>query len=177
MKICSYNSCVSPVFGTDKNTRIGYCKNHQFLRTDKTPKSGRKDFRFAKRPHTKPSLLALFPIHSQQALFSFLWQEKKKSEGRVICNYTGENLDIHSICSTSLWFCCFAHILPKKNYPYFILNPDNIRVVSPEFHRIVDQGSSIDRAKHPDWKFDIWDQEVIKMKEKYKVFKKENLLS
>lgn len=31
--------CGYPVFGTDKLTNIGYCKNHQFKRTDKNKKS------------------------------------------------------------------------------------------------------------------------------------------
>lgn len=33
---CQYDA---PVFGTDKNTGIGYCKNHQILRTDISKKS------------------------------------------------------------------------------------------------------------------------------------------
>jgi hypothetical protein len=52
-----------------------------------------------------------------------------------------------------------------------------IRVVYPEFHTIVDQGSSSERAKHPDWRFDLWDAEVIEMKKQYKLFKKNNLLA
>lgn len=32
MRIC--NNCTNPVFGTDKKTKIGYCKGHQYLRTD-----------------------------------------------------------------------------------------------------------------------------------------------
>lgn len=31
MRLCF---CNSPVFGTDKKTRIGYCKAHQYMRTD-----------------------------------------------------------------------------------------------------------------------------------------------
>lgn len=31
MRMCE---CGSPVWGTDKNTRIGYCKSHQYKRTD-----------------------------------------------------------------------------------------------------------------------------------------------
>jgi len=33
MRFCCQNDGV-PVFGTDKNTGKGYCKNHQYLRTD-----------------------------------------------------------------------------------------------------------------------------------------------
>ena len=31
---CEVENCTQPVFGTDKVTRIGYCKSHQYLRTD-----------------------------------------------------------------------------------------------------------------------------------------------
>lgn len=33
MRFCEHCH-TKPVFGTDKNTRIGYCKSHQYLRTD-----------------------------------------------------------------------------------------------------------------------------------------------
>lgn len=34
MRFCEYINCNQPVFGQDKITRIGYCKRHQFARTD-----------------------------------------------------------------------------------------------------------------------------------------------
>jgi hypothetical protein len=34
MRNCGVQGCVQPVFGTDKNTGIGYCKSDQYLRTD-----------------------------------------------------------------------------------------------------------------------------------------------
>ena len=34
MRFCEHNNCNSPVFGTDKLTKIGYCKTHQRNRTD-----------------------------------------------------------------------------------------------------------------------------------------------
>lgn len=34
MRFCEVNNCQQPVFGTDRNTNIGYCKSHQHMRTD-----------------------------------------------------------------------------------------------------------------------------------------------
>lgn len=34
MRNCGVEGCVQPVFGTDKNTGIGYCKKDQYFRTD-----------------------------------------------------------------------------------------------------------------------------------------------
>ena len=179
MRTCEANdTCVYPVFGTDKNTGIGYCRSHQRLRTDlKKPKS--KSFGPAKRSLRKPlRSVPGFGFESQPDLFAFIWEKAKNEKREIICKYTGEHLEeiiLHG--GTAKWLCCFAHLLPKKNYPYFRLFPRNIRVVFPEFHTIVDQGSSNDRAKHPAWRFDLWDAEVIGIKEQYKLFKKQNLLA
>lgn len=39
MRLCEYKDCRFPVWGTDKITRIGYCKNHQYARTDTDKRS------------------------------------------------------------------------------------------------------------------------------------------
>jgi hypothetical protein len=50
-------------------------------------------------------------------------------------------------------------------------------VVFPEFHRVADFGTSIDRANHPTWRFDLRNARVEEMKIKYALFKKQNLLA
>jgi hypothetical protein len=171
MKTCSQPECIWPVFSHN------FCKRHQYLRTDlKKPES--KSFGIAKRSPRKPLRPRLdFGFESQPDLFAFMWEKAKNEKREIICKYTGEHLEeivLHR--GTTKWLSCFAHVLNKKNYPYFRLFPCNIRVVFPEFHTIVDQGSSDDRKKHPSWRFDLWDTEVIEMKEQYKLFKKQNLL-
>ena len=174
MRTCEANdTCIYTVWGTDRNTGIGYCHSHQYLRTDlKKPKS--KSFGIAKRSPRKPTHKLSFGFESQPDLFAFMWENAKTEHNgrrnRVICKYTGEDITKENYLHDLRWYCCFAHLLPKKNYPYFRLNPINIRVVYPEFHTIVDQGSSSERAKHPDWRFDLWDAEVIEMKKQYKLF-------
>jgi hypothetical protein len=177
MRTCEANdTCINKVFGTDKNTGIGYCKSHQNLRTDLKPKS--KSFGIAKRSPRKPSRsIPSFGFGSQPDFFAWIWGNLSEDHKHVICQYTGEDITAFLYpAHPELWLNCFAHILPKKNYPYFRLNPANIRVVYPEFHTIVDQGTSEDRKKHPSWRFDLWDAEVLQMKETYKQFKKKNLL-
>ena len=84
---------------------------------------------------------------------------------------------MNNFYNTAWWWSCFAHILPKSKYPYFKLNPKNVRVVFPEFHKIVDQGTMLDRVNHPSWRFELWDREKEQMKIEYNLFKKQNLLS
>ncbi len=39
MRVCEYDNCGVLVFGTDKKTGKGYCKRHQYLRTDTDKRS------------------------------------------------------------------------------------------------------------------------------------------
>ena len=166
MRICCVDTCIFTVSGTDKNTKKGYCARHQYLRTDKS-------LLIAKRSH-KPNHKPSFGFESQPDLFAWCWDNAKDQKGMVTCPFTGEKLN--RFLNEAEILQCFAHILPKGKYPYFKLNPKNIAVVYPEFHSIVDQGTSIDRANHPAWRFDLWDQRVEEMKIQYKLFKKQNLL-
>ena len=168
MRTCEYKNCTYPVFGTDKNTNIGYCRSHQGHRTDK--KAKKPAFR-----SSKPKKTFDFGFESQIDLFAWLWNDAKNEKGEIFCKYTGEKLNKYYNTDQSL--SCFAHLLPKGKYTYFRLNPKNIRVVSPIFHRVIDQGTYLDRINHPSWNFSLWDQEVEEMKVQYQLFKKQNLLA
>jgi hypothetical protein len=163
MKTCKHPSCSYPVFGK------GYCKSHQYLRIDKKPK------KILARTEKKPFHKIDWGFTSQIDLFSALWDANYNENGFIICKYTGEKLNKYF--NTEQLLSCCAHLLNKKNWPLFKYNPENIRIVFPEFHRIVDQGTMEDRKAHPDWNFDLWDKEVLDMKEKYLTFKKQNLLA
>ena len=171
-RTCSHPTCSYPVFGTDKNTHLGYCGNHQYLRTDnKKPKRA-----ISKHSDRKPVHPIHFGFDDQLSMFEWLWQQAKDKEGKVTCKYTGNDLTDLENGTVERWVCCFAHILNKKNYPYFKLNHANVEITDPEFHKIIDQGTYSDRAKHSEWKWELWDAKVIAMKEEYLKFKKENLL-
>jgi hypothetical protein len=162
-KTCQVENCVSPVFSH------GFCQRHGYLRTDKKPK---------KIPtYTKKGRLQTFDFgfDDQTTMFGTLWENHKDEKGRVLCTFTGQQLN--GFLLSDLYWNCFAHILSKKQYPWFKLNPANICIVAPEFHRIVDAGTQKERAEHPTWRFDLWDARVIAMKEEYQKFKKQNLLA
>lgn len=169
MRACEANNCGYPVFGTDKNTGKGYCQRHQWMRTDKKPLKHYETF----KSRNSGSKLD-FGFENQLSLFDWLWENAKDKNGIVRCPYTGERLN--RFYGTELWFHCFAHILPKGKYTYFKLNPKNIAVVFPDFHHIVDQGTSLDRANHPTWRFAEWDARREELKIEYELFKKQNLL-
>jgi len=166
---CGVENCIYDVWGTDKNTGIGYCSSHQWKRTDRKPK--KPSFR------TKRERIREFDwgFDNQVEMFDCLWDNARNEAGRVICPYT--DIDITNLKGKGIYYSCFAHVLCKKNYPWFKLNPRNVRVVSPVFHTLVDQGTSEQRAKHPEWKFFQWYNEVEEMKLEYAQFKKDNLLA
>lgn len=169
-RTCNVNNCFYPVFGTDKNTGKGYCSRHQTLRTDKKP----REKYFTARGRNYGNRLS-FGFENQIDLFNWLWEDAKNEKGDVICSFTGERLN--RFYNTELWYSCFAHILAKGKYTYWKLNPKNVVVCLPDFHRIVDQGSSLDRANHPNWDFRLWDQRKEELKIEYDLFKKQNLLA
>lgn len=158
MKTCQVDGCFNPVWGKM------LCKNHQYLRVDKKPKP-LKLIRDKEYP---------FGFSNQQSMFEWLWEKAKDKNGNVICPYTKEVLN--RFYGTELWWSCFAHILPKGKYTYFKLNPENIQIIFPEFHRLTDQGTLAERKKHPEWNFGLWYAKVFEMKQKYQNYKKENLL-
>jgi hypothetical protein len=170
MKTCKAEGCVRPVFSH------GFCQSHQRQRTDdkynRTYKANRGIPKYTKKEKIQDFN---FGFESQLDLFAWLWQEAKDKNGIVICPYTNERLNC--FYNTEQWLSCFAHILPKGRYTYFRTNPKNVAVCHPDFHHIVDQGTSLDRANHPTWKFEKWDQRKEEMKIQYQLFKKQNLLA
>jgi hypothetical protein len=139
------------------------------MRTDKKPKAIPKH---SERQRTQE---IGFGFENQFDLFMTLWANAKDEHARVTCPYTGEQLNRYY--RTDLFWSCFMHLLAKKNWPYFKLNPANIRIVHPNLHRIFDAGTRDERKQHPEWKWDLIDSEVIALKEEYANFKKENLLA
>ncbi|MBK5202155.1 MAG: hypothetical protein JJE45_00335 [Prolixibacteraceae bacterium] len=139
------------------------------MREDKKPKNI--------APHTAKERISTidFGFEDQLSMFHALWENAGDEKGYIICPFTGMRLN--GFYGTDLWVNCFLHILPKKNYTYFKLNPANIAIAYPEFHRIVDAGTQKERAEHPTWRFDLWDARVIAMKAEYAVFKQKNLLA
>lgn len=164
MKLCKHNTCTYPVFSHL------YCSSHQYLRTD----SGYLKKQAAKKekmyhPVKKVARDLNFGFSGEYNMFLQIWEDR-----RHVCEYTNENLE--QFYDTDLFVNCFAHILPKKNFTYWKLNPENVKLVYPEFHTIVDQGTLKDKLNHPSWRFNAWDKDVQKAKEEYMEFKKQNLL-
>ena len=160
-KICKESTCNLPVFGG------GYCTRHQYRRTDKKKKPIPK--RSTRESVKSPS----FGYDSQIQMFKHMFFSAKKP---IICPISGRDITDIMDGRIEQWVQMFAHILPKKNYTYWRLNPRNVRMINPVAHHILDNGTKEDREKHPDWNWEWWDKEVRKAKRNYRAFcKSENL--
>jgi hypothetical protein len=167
MKACHHSTCLNPVFSN------GYCKNHQYLRTDSKYINKVKNKQLRQYYPVKKIVRNInFGFRNESEMFHKIWDERSH-----ICQFTGENLEQFLYRSDGMWFSCFAHILPKGRFPLFKLNSENVRLVYPGFHTIVDQGTKADRLKHPNWDFKLWDDLTYQMKNEYIKFQKDNLLT
>ena len=116
-----------------------------------------------------------FGYQSQPTMFDAMWEKALiEGGGKVICPFTNINLTAYAERDMSYYLSCFAHILPKGKYPLWKLNPGNVRIVAPLFHKTVDQGRLSDRAKYPTYKWGEWDKLVGQMKSEYSEFVKLN---
>lgn len=131
MRFCEIQGCPRPVFGTDKKTRTGYCKNHQHLRTDID-----KDT-IIQRAIKKQRQNAVPKIQSQ--LRNLLKTDDEVREGSKSINeqerwfrdirkiMTGKcmNCGGKTEAHTKLFKNSIAHILPKAYFKSVATHPDN----------------------------------------------------
>jgi len=170
-KICNQEECNNPVFSN------GFCQYHQSFRTDKKwlkslLKQHKKGVAKIKSRSDKPKKesKSFFPFKNQVEVFNYLWEMEEHT-----CWLTG--ISIHSQKNGNKWVNCFAHVLPKGAYTYWKLNPDNIRLLHPEIHELVDNYKEEYEEKYPNVDFRKWFDLQDKMKEEYEQFKKKHLLS
>lgn len=108
-----------------------------------------------------------FGFKSELELMFYLWRNyPRDKEGRMFCEFTGMRIDMFE--NSNRFINCFSHILPKGLYPMYKLNPNNIRIVHPDFHYATEFFTEDERRRHPDWDFDKWWSLVSEMKELYK---------
>jgi len=109
----------------------------------------------------------------QMDLFNKIWSSRlHKSE------LSGQPLDQFKNTQYFVWL--FAHILPKGQYSMFKLEEENIILVSPEEHRLIDFGTCDERMEYNDVanfpaNWDVFYQRKEYLKIKYQELKKQIL--
>lgn len=187
MRICCLPNCNYPVFGTDKNTRKGYCKIHQPFRTDLKNKFQKKQK--PKRTTRKSRAIQIekfgriarmkynfdpyqWEFDNELEMFDDIWlRSNKKSiiSGR----------DLQYLISSELWYSCFAHILNKNHFKLYKFNPHNIMLIHPYEHYLIDHGPLQERIEYmetfPEADFNIFYDKQKTLKEEYNEIIKHSL--
>jgi hypothetical protein len=106
---------------------------------------------------------------SQKDLFLKLWKERDKVSflsGKPLAHL--ENYKNNKELS-GLYYSIFAHVLSKalNKYPKFKLKPENIILLSPEEHTMLDHGSESQREKYAKENNCDWNK-VYKLRDKLK---------
>lgn len=100
-------------------------------------------------------------------IFKQIWEESNKK-----CQLTDAPLE-WIIPMSSYWFSCFAHILAKGKYPLMKYDADNIMLVHPQVHFLLDNGTHEQREKYIGADgMEIWNSKRDILLEKYKTLDK-----
>ena len=132
--------------------------------------------RKAMAPKKKPSttdkyLQELFGFKNMTELFNWMWEGGCEQK----CPISGEDLKKYYHDKSMRHILC-AHLLPRSTHPLWKLNPDNVWLIHPTVHRILDQSTQDERDKHTTWGWHLWDREVERLKIEYSAFKLKHLL-
>jgi hypothetical protein len=140
-KICSVEGCEYPSFGKDKQTKLPYCKSHQYKRTDKKP------YQYKKK------------ATGERKMFDSIWSKRHHRSF-----LSGANL--HWVAGTDFYPNVFAHLLAKGKYPKFRLEEKNIVLLTPQEHELLDKGTEAQRQAYAKDNNCSWD-EIYALRESY----------
>jgi hypothetical protein len=111
----------------------------------------------------KPKVSKKIVVKSEQSqieLFNKVWTSRPH-----VSELSGDPLDCYY--GTSLWFSCFAHCLPKGRFARYKYLEENIILVTPEEHRLIDQGTADQRLEYPEVNWDLFYQKYEYLKRRY----------
>jgi hypothetical protein len=128
MRTCSKEGCLSVVWGTDKNTRKGYCKNHQYLRTDTDKRS------IIQRAIAKNA--SKNEISKVRGLIDNSEENKRRYELEIFFKNAAIEIAKNPRCSEcNTWIpkkfyrAATAHIFNKSDFKSVATNPNNYLIL------------------------------------------------
>lgn len=151
MRFCEIVGCPRPVFGTDRKTRIGYCKNHQHLRTDIDKDTiiqrAIKKQRHNAVPKIQTQLRKLYETDdvvregSKDYDKLDLWFKERRKEMTGVCTECGKTTSKNND-KYYKWSIC--HIVPKSLVRSVATNPCNWIELCQQHHQEYD--NTFDKA-------------------------------
>jgi len=141
MRFCE---CGNPVFGTDKKTKIGYCKSHQYKRTDldkrsivekamdknkNQPKRKAGWFDVERIEITERNGDLVDVIETDRVIKNdgksgelWRWFESQRHKMKGVCSNCGGKTQKND---DKTFYYSIAHILPKNHFKSIATNDDN----------------------------------------------------
>lgn len=142
MRICSKEGCSSVVFGTDKKTRKGFCKNHQYLRTDTDKRSILQ--KAISKNATKNETSKVRGLINEDVNLELVnkkkeldvWFDYHMNNSKKVCENCGADLKHYS---RKDWYGSQHHVLEKSIFHSVKTNLDNHLVLGrwcchPQWH-------------------------------------------
>ena len=168
MRFCE---CGQPVFSTDKKTRIGYCKSHQWKRTDTdkrsiiqkaiSKESSKKEMYKVRGLINEPENKEM-KIANDDLLIFF--------EGRMRscfpkCDNCGEvRLHLLEEKFKKQWKSCQAHLLPKRHFKSIRTHELNAMVLGSGYSGLCNCHDNYDHDWDRASKMNIWPEVVRRFK-------------
>jgi len=145
---CKEPGCSYPIFSHE------YCSKHSYRWKSKEPIPKYK--KKAVNPNS-------FGFSSQlEMMMAVVYLSPRP----IICPISGHNITNYFKGEPGEWVSCCAHILNKGKWPLFKLNPANIMLVDPEVHRLLDQGTELQRIS-TGWDFSPFYERQEQLKLEY----------
>ena len=141
-KKCKVPGCDNIPF----NNKHGYCFYHMYKARISTKL--KREYKYAK-VKKKALKKAYFGFKTQIEMFDYIWETQPH-----VCWLTGRPLKYNK--GDDKWVNQMGHVLRKGTYTYFKLNPDNIRLLDPAMHDLVDNFKEEYREQLPHIDFDKW---------------------
>lgn len=187
MRFCEVCN-INPVFGTDKITRIGYCKSHQYLRTDISKETIMQKAIKAQRKNAVKKVVGKLRVveveddgnRTLSKNYGELdrWFNERMGRCEVKCENCGainwwlqNNKDEKR--GKVKWKSCQAHLLPKRHFHSIKTHPLNGMVLGSGFSGLCNCHDNYDSSWEKAAKMYIWDEVVRRFKIMYPFITKE----
>lgn len=177
MRICA--KCSTPVFGSDRKTRIGYCKKHQYLRTDLDRRAPAQKAIAKVSKNIVSSVRGLLNdsenlklIKSAQDLNK--WFDERMKTELPVCENCGAVYDeLKKPERKKQWRSCQAHLLPKRHFASIMTHPLNGMVLGSGYSSLCLCHDTYDSSWDKASKMKIWEEAVRRFKILYPLIREE----
>lgn len=167
MRFCEVPGCASPVFGTCKVTRKGFCKRHQTLREDYDRRTILQKA-LAKQKGLESKVRGLGSVQDEEKNELELWFLMRMNTCKPVCENCGAaKYNLVDDEYKKMWRSCQAHLLPKRHFKSLQTHPLNGMVMGSGFSGMCHCHDDYDHDWERASKMKIWPEVIRRFKIMY----------